>query len=80
MIVLIVVALAGANALNNTAIVQPSVTGKPVVPTPTTNLNMGMDLWNASPAAGAAKIRPNPAGASSGLVSAGMMPDQWIHV
>ncbi|XP_039156606.1 G-box-binding factor 1 isoform X1 [Eucalyptus grandis] len=69
----------GANAQNNTAIMQVSVTGKPGVPTPATNLNIGMDLWNASSAGGAAKIRPNPGAASSTLVPTGMMPDQWMQ-
>jgi len=59
---------------------QVSVTGKPGVPTPATNLNIGMDLWNASSAGGAAKTRPNPGAASSSLVPTGMMPDQWMQV
>lgn len=59
---------------------QASVTGKPVVATPATNLNIGMDLWNASSASGAAKIRPNTGVASSALVPTGMMPDQWVQV
>ncbi|CAK7339536.1 unnamed protein product [Dovyalis caffra] len=68
--------LADANAQSNSAgaNIQASMPGKPV---PGTNLNIGMDLWNASPAAaGAAKMRPNPSGASSGVVPAGM-PEQW---
>ncbi|KAF8014251.1 hypothetical protein BT93_H0172 [Corymbia citriodora subsp. variegata] len=69
----------GANAQNNTAVMQASVTGKPVVPTPATNLNIGMDLWNASSAGGAARIRPNPGAASSNHVPTGMMPDQWMQ-
>ncbi|KAJ4835714.1 hypothetical protein Tsubulata_021717 [Turnera subulata] len=63
--------LADANAQNNTA-----VPGKPVVSMPATNLNIGMDLWNASPAAaaaGATKMRANPSSAPAG------MPDQWIQ-
>lgn len=79
----------GANAQNNTAggIVQGSVPGKPVVSMPATNLNIGMDLWSASPGgAGAAKVRSNPSGASSALAPPtmigceGVMPDQWIQV
>ncbi|EEF37233.1 G-box-binding factor 1 [Ricinus communis] len=70
--------LADANAQNNTA--GASVPGKPVVSMPATNLNIGMDLWNASPAAapGATKIRPNASGGSSGIVPA-IMPEQWIQ-
>lgn len=76
----------GANAHTNTpgATIQTSVPGNPVVSVPATNLNIGMDLWNASPAAaGAAKVRANPSGASSAHVSPammsreGVMPDQW---
>ncbi|GAV89550.1 bZIP_1 domain-containing protein/MFMR domain-containing protein [Cephalotus follicularis] len=72
--------LADANAQNSTAgTIQASVTGKPVVTMPGTNLNIGMDLWNASPAAaGAAKMRPNSSGASS-AIAPGIMPDQWIQ-
>ncbi|KAI3412353.1 uncharacterized protein J3R85_017481 [Psidium guajava] len=58
---------------------QEFAAGKPVVPTPATNLNIGMDLWNASSAGGAAKIRQNPGAASSTLVPTGMMPDQWVQ-
>ncbi|XP_040999589.1 G-box-binding factor 1-like isoform X2 [Juglans microcarpa x Juglans regia] len=68
----------GANAQNTTVggIVQGSVPGKPVASMPATNLNIGMDLWNASPGgAGAAKVRPNPSGTSSTLE--GVMPEQW---
>ncbi|KAM1933677.1 hypothetical protein ACFX15_017953 [Malus domestica] len=58
----------GANAQNSTGtLVQASVPGKPVS-MPGTNLNIGMDLWNASPAgagAGAAKVRGNPSGPPS---------------
>jgi hypothetical protein len=38
-----------------------------------------MDLWNASSAAGATKMRPNPSCATSGVVPAGL-PEQWIQV
>lgn len=48
--------------------------GKPVS-MPGTNLNIGMDLWNSSPAgAGAAKVRGN----LSGAPSAG--GEHWIQV
>lgn len=41
----------GANAQNST--------GKPGVSMPATNLNIGMDLWNASAAGvGAVQVRP----------------------
>ncbi|KAJ6929990.1 hypothetical protein NC652_013755 [Populus alba x Populus x berolinensis] len=70
-----------ANAQSNSAgaNIQTSVPGKPVVSMPATNLNIGMDLWNASPAAsGATKMRPNPSCASSRVVPAGL-PEQWIQ-
>lgn len=79
----------GANAQNNTAgtIVPALVPGKPLASMPPTNLNIGMDLWNASPAStGATKLRPNLSGASSAAVPAtvigrdGVMPDQWVQV
>ncbi|KAI5588602.1 hypothetical protein BDE02_05G108200 [Populus trichocarpa] len=73
--------LADANAQSNSAgaNIQTSVPGKPVGSMPATNLNIGMDLWNASPdASGTTKMRPNPSGASSGIVPAGM-PEQWIQ-
>ncbi|XP_050367882.1 G-box-binding factor 1 isoform X2 [Argentina anserina] len=61
----------GANAQNNTG----SVPGKPVVSMPATSLNMGMDLWNASPAgAGSAKMRGNQSGAPSAVGG-----DHWIQ-
>ena len=54
---------------------------------PATNLNIGMDLWSASPGgSGATKLRPNPSGISSSVAPAamvgreGVMPDQWIQV
>ncbi|KAI4325825.1 hypothetical protein MLD38_031188 [Melastoma candidum] len=54
--------------------------GKPAAASdPATNLNIGMDLWNASSASGAAKMRPNLAPASSGLIPGGMIPDQWMQ-
>ncbi|ONH96762.1 hypothetical protein PRUPE_7G150700 [Prunus persica] len=64
----------GANAQNTGANVQASVPGKPVS-MPATNLNIGMDLWNSTPAgAGGAKMRANPSGAPS---AAGA--DHWIQ-
>ncbi|KAI3451730.1 hypothetical protein Pfo_008395 [Paulownia fortunei] len=70
----------GANAQNNTipANFQTSVPGNPVVSVPATNLNIGMDLWNASPA-GSGAMRPNAPGVSPTVVPAGMMNDQWIQ-
>lgn len=75
----------GANAQNNSgnASAQGSVPGKPVVAVPATNLNIGMDLWNSSAAAGV-KLRPS-SGVSSTVAPAmvgreGLMPDhQWIQ-
>lgn len=78
--------MSGASAQNNTtgANIQTSVPGNPVVSVPATNLNIGMDLWNASPAGtGSLKVRQNPSGAvAPGTMIArdGMMPDQWVHV
>lgn len=77
-----------ANAQNNIsgAIIQASVPGKPVIAMPATNLNIGMDLWSASPVgSGATKLRPNPSGISAPVAPAmvvreGIMPDQWIQV
>ncbi|XP_077214952.1 G-box-binding factor 1-like isoform X3 [Tasmannia lanceolata] len=79
----------GANAQNNNSATNPlgSVPGKPAVTVPTTNLNIGMDLWNTS-SAGAVpmKARPNapgisPAVAPSAMVGRdGVLPEQlWIH-
>ena len=79
----LLVTCVGAHAQNNAvnASVQTSVPGKPVVPVPTTNLNIGMDLWNSS-SAGAVKMRPSPG--VSPAVAVGheaLMPDhQWIQV
>lgn len=73
--------LSGATAQNTPGLTnfQNSVTGNPVVSMPATNLNIGMDLWNASSGApGAMKMRPNH-GVSS-AVAPGMMNDQWIQV
>ncbi|PON36326.1 Basic-leucine zipper transcription factor [Parasponia andersonii] len=78
----------GASAQNNSAgsILQASVPGKPVGSMPATNLNIGMDLWNASSGGtGATKLRPNPSAASSSVAPGsmigreGVMPDQWIQ-
>uniref|UniRef100_A0A5B7AK06 Putative G-box-binding factor 1-like isoform X1 n=1 Tax=Davidia involucrata TaxID=16924 RepID=A0A5B7AK06_DAVIN len=69
----------GANARNNTQ-GSVSVHGNPVVSMPATNLNIGMDLWNAAPAgAGAVKMRSNPSGVSPAVGREGIMPDQWIQ-
>lgn len=44
---------------------------------PATNLNIGMDLWNASPAsAEAAKMRHNQSNASAAVA----ISEQWIQV
>ncbi|KAM7516278.1 hypothetical protein LguiA_005861 [Lonicera macranthoides] len=68
----------GANAQNNTAgsNIQTLVPGNPVGSVPATNLNIGMDLWNASSPAGtgAMKMRPNH---SQSVSPVAMMPDQW---
>lgn len=73
--------MSGANAQNNTAgsNIQTSVPGNPVGSVPATNLNIGMDLWNASSPAGtgAMKMRPNH---SQSVSPAAMMPDQWGQV
>ncbi|TKY70355.1 G-box-binding factor 1 [Spatholobus suberectus] len=61
----------GANAQNNSvgATPQSSVPGRPVGSMSATSLNIGMDLWNASPAgAEAAKMRHNQS-AASGVVT-----------
>lgn len=55
--------ISGANAQNN-----PSVPGKPVASMPATNLNIGMDLWNAS---SGTKMRPN---------ASAVPPDNWVQV
>ncbi|CAL5326339.1 unnamed protein product [Camellia sinensis] len=76
-----------ANAQNNTSgpNFQAPVPGNPIVSVPATNLNIGMDLWSASPAGtGAVKMRPNPPGVSPTVAPAtmvgreGIMTDQWI--
>ncbi|CAI0420142.1 unnamed protein product [Linum tenue] len=67
--------LADANAQNSNA--APNAHGAlPVASVPATNLNIGMDLWNASPGAaalGTAKMRSNPPGGSSS------MPEPWLQ-
>ncbi|MCH91152.1 G-box binding factor, partial [Trifolium medium] len=65
----------GANVQNNNTgpISQSPVPGNPVVSIPATNLNIGMDLWNASPAnAEATKLRHN----QSSAPGAG---EQWMQ-
>ncbi|KAK7262837.1 hypothetical protein RJT34_30418 [Clitoria ternatea] len=78
----------GANAQNNSAgtISQSSVPGKPVVSMPGTNLNIGMDLWNASSGgADAAKMRHNQSGAPGFVAPPAIMGrevalgEQWIQ-
>ncbi|XP_059456881.1 protein FAR1-RELATED SEQUENCE 6-like isoform X2 [Corylus avellana] len=74
----------GANAQsdNDGAIVEASVLGKHVSMSET-NLNIGMDLWNASAGgAGVAKVRQNLYGASLAhmIGSKGIMPEQWIQI
>lgn len=68
--------LAEATAQNNTSgpNLRTPVPGNPVVSVPATNLNMGMDLWNASAGSGAMKGRPNAI-----VGRDGMMPDQWVQ-
>ncbi|KAL6520082.1 G-box binding factor [Orobanche hederae] len=67
----------GANAQNNAvpSIFQSSVAGNPVS-APATNLNIGMDLWNASHAGSGG---PNQAGISQTVAPTGVVNDQWIH-
>lgn len=56
---------------------QASVPGNPAT---ATNLNMGMDLWNASPSgSGTMKLRPNAPGVSSAMGQSGMMNDRWLQ-
>ncbi|KAL0462098.1 UNVERIFIED_CONTAM: G-box-binding factor 1 [Sesamum latifolium] len=72
----------GANAQNNGGPTnfQTSVPGNPVVSVPATNLNIGMDLWNASPAgSGAMKLQPNQPGVSPTVAPPGMINDQWVQ-
>ncbi|XP_060192067.1 G-box-binding factor 1-like isoform X2 [Lycium barbarum] len=68
--------LSGANAQNNpaTANYPTSIHGNPVT-VPVTNLNVGMDVWNAS--SGAIKVQPNATGQVIG--HEGRMNDQWIQ-
>lgn len=55
-----------------------------MVSVPAANLNIGMDLWNASPAGnGSLKVRQNPSAAvtpGTMIVHDGMMSDQWVNV
>ncbi|MBA0560797.1 hypothetical protein Golob_017674 [Gossypium lobatum] len=67
-----------ANMQSNTAVAL--VPGKPVVPIPGTNLNIGMDIWSGAPAAtGAAKMRPNVSGAVAAAAPGVVIHDQWIQ-
>ncbi|CAN4083239.1 unnamed protein product [Withania somnifera] len=69
----------GASAQNNpaTANYPTSIHGNPVT-VPATNLNIGMDVWNASAAGpGAIKIQPNESVPVMGLER--RMNDQWIN-
>ncbi|KAE8707723.1 G-box-binding factor 1 [Hibiscus syriacus] len=70
--------LADANAQSNdTGAIVP---GKPIVPMPATNLNIGMDLWSGpSAATGAAKMRPNSSGAVAAVPTGVVMPEQWVQ-
>ena len=56
--------------------------GQPAVSMPATNLNIGMDLWNASSAgAEAAKMRHNQSGAPSTIMGREVaLGEQWIQV
>ncbi|XP_019053062.1 PREDICTED: G-box-binding factor 1 [Nelumbo nucifera] len=59
-----------------------SVPGRSTVTMPATNLNIGMDLWNATPAGSVPlKARPNASGVSPAPVACeGVMPDHlWIQ-
>ncbi|PPR86323.1 hypothetical protein GOBAR_AA34368 [Gossypium barbadense] len=70
--------LADANAQGKAA--GALVPAEPIVSMPATTLNIGMDLWSASPAAtGAAKTRPNASGTVATVPAGAMMPDQWIQ-
>ncbi|KVI00174.1 Basic-leucine zipper domain-containing protein [Cynara cardunculus var. scolymus] len=78
---------ASTNARNSNSgsNVQTSVPGNPVVSMPTTNLNMGMDLWNPSAGTGSMKMQPNHTGLSQTVVPPpmvgreNMMADQWVQ-
>ncbi|KAH6797103.1 G-box binding factor 1 [Perilla frutescens var. hirtella] len=72
----------GANAQNNGVPTNfpNSVPGNPAASVPATNLNIGMDLWNSTPAgSGPMKLRPNSVGVSQTVAPSGMMNDQWIQ-
>ncbi|XP_068656719.1 G-box-binding factor 1-like isoform X2 [Aristolochia californica] len=63
-----------------------SISGKPPVTMPATNLNIGMDLWNSSPAGGVTiKGRSNSASTPSVVVPPPLAgrevvpPDMWIN-
>lgn len=74
----------GAHSQNSgLANFQNSVPGNPVVSMPATNLNIGMDLWNASSGgSGAMNLRPSQPGVSPTVApsQSGMMNDHWIPV
>ncbi|KAF7135198.1 hypothetical protein RHSIM_Rhsim08G0112800 [Rhododendron simsii] len=79
----------GANAQNKAAgpNLQASVPGNSVVSSvPAANVNMGMDLWSASPAgAEAVKMRPGPPGVGTTVAPAtlagreGIRTNQWTQ-
>ncbi|KAI3669609.1 hypothetical protein L6452_40893 [Arctium lappa] len=77
--------LADANARNSISGSNVPVPGNPVVSMPTTNLNMGMDLWNPSAGTGSMKMQPNHSGVSQTVVPPpmlgreSMMADQWVQ-
>ncbi|CAA2975857.1 G-box-binding factor 1 [Olea europaea subsp. europaea] len=73
----------GAHAQNSgPANFQNSVPGNPVVSMPATNLNIGMDLWNASSAgSGAMKLCPSQTSVSPTVAPSpsDMMNEHWIQ-
>ncbi|XP_024982912.1 G-box-binding factor 1-like isoform X2 [Cynara cardunculus var. scolymus] len=79
------ISAANARNSNSGSNVQTSVPGNPVVSMPTTNLNMGMDLWNPSAGTGSMKMQPNHTGLSQTVVPPpmvgreNMMADQWVQ-
>ena len=75
---------ANARNSNSGSNTQTSAPGNPVVSVPTTNLNIGMDLWNPSAGTGSMKMQPSHSGVSqTGQPTVGresMMADQWVQV
>ncbi|KAJ9562035.1 hypothetical protein OSB04_007195 [Centaurea solstitialis] len=78
--------LADANARNSNSgsNTQTSVPGNPVVSVATTNLNIGMDLWNPSAGIASMKTQPNHSDVSQTIPPPmvgreGMMADQWVQ-